>query len=74
MTKRSLLQCFNARTFNRSIFCSKGHEFPWTISYLSLERGDPLELTVCQQCPDFSYMGEPVLPTDRGWLNKKEER
>ena len=72
--RRSLFDCFNAKVHGEHIYCAKGHKLmklsfqDHTVSIKRLQRGDPLELEACQNCPDFSSMGGPVLPEDRGWL------
>lgn len=69
--KRSLYQCFNAKVLGDKMYCSKRHSLgntqDGTINLLRLQRGSPLELTVCQKCLDYDYMGEPVTKEDRGW-------
>ena len=73
--KRSLYQCFNAKVHEDCIYCAKGHKL-WhsssngTISIHRLGRGQPLELTVCQSCPDYDEMGEPVPANERGWYTR----
>ena len=79
MNKRSLYQCFQAKVLGDRIRCDKGHSLArtkgdGTIDIVQLMRGGPLELTVCQECPDFSSMGGPVAPEDRGWLAKPPVR
>lgn len=71
-TKRSLYQCFNARVLEKRIYCAKGHMLDVsrackTIAAVRLARGEPLELAVCQNCPDFDEMGEPLVRAERGW-------
>lgn len=66
--KRSLYQCYNARCWNENIRCAKGHSLPRMASYYSLMLGKPLELSVCQACPDYDEMGPPVAPEDQGWV------
>ena len=74
MPKRTLYQCFHARVKGDHIFCAKGHKFnshrlDVELNINTLARGDPLALRVCQDCPDFESMGEPVPPEERGWAN-----
>lgn len=74
MSKRSLYMCYNAKVKGDAIYCSKGHKLSNqttkenTINIERLIRGEPLELTICQRCADYEYMGEPVTKEDRGWL------
>uniref|UniRef100_A0A6M3J4I8 Uncharacterized protein n=1 Tax=viral metagenome TaxID=1070528 RepID=A0A6M3J4I8_9ZZZZ len=73
MTKRSLYQCFNCKVIDK-IYCSMGHRLvkyssDGTINKALLIRGDPLELSVCQGCPDYDEMGPPVKKEDRGWMD-----
>ena len=72
MEKRSLYECFNAKVLGDRIYCAKGHIFSKSgeVNINRLARGTPLEMSVCQGCPDFDEMGPPVLPEDRGWFNK----
>lgn len=71
---RSLYDCFHARVKGKSIYCEKGHRFcensggNGSISIDRLARGNPLILSICQGCPDFAVIGEPLLPEERGWL------
>ena len=69
MTKHSLYQCFNAKV-KGNIYCSKGHPLGRIpiINIERLARGDALELSSCQNCPDYDEMGPPVAPQDRGWV------
>jgi len=68
LTKRSLYQCSNARVRGPKLVCEKEHKFPIVASsILVLARGAPLELSCCQECPDYDEMGPPVAKEDRGW-------
>jgi hypothetical protein len=70
MARRSLYQCSNARVLGEKIYCKAGHELfkvGGRTPMLRLQRGAPLELVVCQGCKEFSFMGEPVPPKERGW-------
>jgi hypothetical protein len=70
MAKRQLYQCFKAKVFGDEIRCEVGHSLNTkkrTISINYLHRGKPLEITTCQNCPDFEYMGEPIPSNERGW-------
>ena len=77
--KRSLYQCFNAKTGPAKIYCDAGYRLSKrndkAISMLKLERGDPLEIDICQDCPDYDEMGGSVEKEDRGWryVSKKGE-
>ena len=72
--RRSLYDCCHARVKGKLIYCEKGYRLcenggnNGSISIERLARGNPLILGVCQECPDFSSMGEPLLPEERGWL------
>jgi protein-arginine kinase activator protein McsA len=71
--KRSLYQCLNAKVMEDRIHCSKGHALSvmssdGTVATTKLMRGEPLELTVCQNCPDYDEMGPPVPKNERGWV------
>lgn len=68
--QRQLYQCFKAKVMDDEIRCSAFHSFgakKKAISANYLKRGDSLEITTCQNCPDFEYMGEPLPRSDRGW-------
>ncbi len=71
----SLYQCGEARCCPQGIYCDKLHKItPNGGEYISFERlmrGEPLEITTCQRCFDLDYLGDPILPEDRGWLNKE---
>ena len=77
---RSLYDCFNARVKGRFIYCEKKHRLcengggNGSISIERLARGNPLILGVCRECPDFTSMGEPLLPEERGWLRTEINR
>lgn len=68
---RSLYQCYEAKVLMENIYCKKGHKFPdtpeGTMNIRRLQRGEPLQLTVCQDCPDFNYMGDQIQKSERGW-------
>ena len=78
--KKSLHQCSNARVnrekreWEAHIYCVKGHLFAkgqgGVISIIRLERGDPLELSVCQYCRDYEEMGPPIPKEERGWRDQ----
>ena len=71
--KRSLYQCLNAKypKEGKKITCSKGHKLPKTSSVLSLAKGAPLEFGCCQECVDFSSMGDSIPKNERGWAHLK---
>jgi cytochrome c5 len=70
--KRSLYQCFNAKVKEDRIYCAKAYALSRTndgaVAATKLVRGEPLELTVCQDCPDYSEMGSPLPEEERGWI------
>lgn len=75
--QRSLYECFNARTKQNIIYCRKGHSFTdrgdGMMAILRLVRGEPLRLTICQDCADFDNMyepsmGKPIMPKEKGWI------
>jgi len=78
--ERSLYDCFHARVKNGRIYCDKGYRLRETagrngaLNVERLARGEPLILSVCQECADFESMGEPVLPEERGWLKVGNNR
>ena len=68
--KRSLYCCANARVLGEKIYCNMGYELfnpDDRTPILRLQRGAPLELTVCQGCPSFDENGSPVPKGERGW-------
>jgi len=74
--KRSLYQCLQAKVKDGIVYCGKGHQLSYTNLILKLVRGAPLELAVCQECPDYDEMGPPVPKGERGWMmiEKGEEK
>jgi len=72
MKKRSLYQCFNAKVLGENIYCAKGHRFTSQpsgfVHVFRLLRGCPLEMKVCQDCPDFLECGGPLPKNQRGWI------
>ena len=81
--KRSLYQCLNAKVMEDRIYCAKGHRLNAnptqkadTLSILRLQRGEPLEMSICQGCSDYDEMGQPVQKNERGWagMEKGEEK
>lgn len=79
MGNRNLYQCAHAHVQGDSIVCVKGHLLQegilfngsGAISIKRLQRGVPLEFSICQECPDYDEMGPPVPPKDRGWMTVK---
>lgn len=69
--KRSLYQCFNAKVKGDIIYCSKGYTLAkaqdGTVPVMRLKKGFPLEQAVCQNCPHYDEMGEPLALSERGW-------
>lgn len=63
---RSLYECSHALVKGGHVVCDKGHRLPIR-TLKPLERGAPLTFKICQKCNDFSRMGRPVAPSDRGW-------
>jgi hypothetical protein len=78
--ERSLYDCFHARVKDRRIYCDKGYRLRekagrnGALNVERLARGEPLILSVCQECADFESMGDPVLPEERGWLSAGSNR
>lgn len=68
---RTLYECFHAKVRDGRIVCDKGHRLP-NRSLWSLERGAPLAYRICQNCPEFSRMGRPLAPYDRGWKRQSK--
>ena len=77
MMKRSLYMCSNAKV-KGVIKCREGHPLSrfkdGNLPIINLARGEPLELTICQDCLDYDEMGEPVEKEDRGWINGGKRR
>ncbi len=63
--RRSLYCCLNAKTWP-NLHCEKGY-YLGQVTILSLARGAPLHMAICQICLDYDEMGEPVSKADRGW-------
>lgn len=74
----SLYQCFNARVGHGRIYCAKGHRLGLACDgMLDVERlawGAPLEFKICQDCPDFSGMGDAIPAEERGWVKRIPHR
>jgi len=71
MARRQVWQCLNAKVVNEKIRCAAGHSLSakpdGELEVRLARRGEPLELSLCQACPDYNEMG-PALKTDeRGW-------
>lgn len=66
--RRQLYQCLNAKTWP-NLHCEKGHDLG-QVTILSVARGAPCHIGVCQTCLDYSEMGEPVAKADRGWYKE----
>jgi hypothetical protein len=58
---RSLYQCSRAKVVDDEILCDMGHNLSKTskgsLGVIRLERGDSLNIRVCQSCPDYDEMG-----------------
>lgn len=70
----SLYECAHARVRDGRISCACGHVLDkrcphGDIGIERLARGEPLELSACQGCSDFTRNGEPLLSSERGWKN-----
>jgi len=70
---RTLYECSHARVYGNRIYCDKGYRLSGvsrdgSLDLDWLERGRPLAMAVCQDCPDFDYMGTPVPNSEKGWL------
>jgi hypothetical protein len=75
--KRTLYECSHARVNGELIYCRKGYALcpqhgNGHLDILHLARGLRLAFKPCQCCLDFDYMGPPVPPEERGWLQKEE--
>ena len=73
---RSLYDCFWPKCHRQRVVCDKGHRLhpnsaDGSLNVRLVDRGDPLILTVCANCPDFSSMGEPVPPELKGYLPRR---
>ncbi len=71
--KRSLYQCANARVLDKEIYCASGKLLGTSsrgkLGIEQLVRGRPLELAICQKCPDYDENGKPVPELERGWAH-----
>ena len=75
-TKITLYECSNARVRGDRICCSQGHRLlpksaDGCIGIGRLARGNQLAFQVCQNCPDFDRMGQPVPQEEKGWFSEK---
>jgi hypothetical protein len=79
-TERSLYECFHARVKGDRVYCQKGHPLQdkgrqnGSISMQRLARGEPLVMSICQECADFEVMGEPLPSEERGWLRARSNQ
>ena len=73
-TERSLYECFHAQVKGDRIYCQKGHLFQnkggqsGSTNIQQLARGEPLIMSICQDCADFECMGGAIPCEERGWL------
>ena len=72
--KRTLYECSHPKVKGDRIYCAKGYRLgsnkDGTIPVTQWARGDPLELKICQSCPSFESMGDPVPADEKGWVGK----
>ncbi len=68
----SLYECSNAHVLGEYIYCTKEHNLGGSpddkVLTVRLKRGKPLVFRVCSLCQDFDRNGEPVEPSERGWV------
>jgi len=78
--ERSLYECFHARVKEKRIYCAKGHplqgkgERNGSLNIERLARGEPLIMSVCQDCADFESMGNPLPDKERGWTKNDKKQ
>lgn len=77
MENRSLYQCYHAKVLEKKIYCKKGHPLynvakDGSVNVRQQERGRPLEFAICQTCPDYDKMGEPIPASERGWIKRRK--
>ena len=83
-SKRSLYDCANAKVKDSWIGCTCRHQLSHTkTGHIHVRRlwrlythvpTTLLQLTVCQQCPDFEPMGDSPFPrVDCGWVPTADE-
>ena len=70
--KKTLYECSHARVSGRRIYCERGYPLSTKsgVGSLDVKRlacGEPLELDICQPCPDFDRLGPPLPAGERGW-------
>jgi len=71
---RTLYDCSHARVYGSRIYCDKGYKLTrisrdGSLDINRVEKGMPLvAMAICQSCPDFDCMGNPVLDNEKGWL------
>lgn len=77
---RSLYDCSHPLVYGIRVVCDKGHRLDQqgadgSLNVRLVDRGDPLVFTVCQNCTDYSPMGEPFPYPDelKGHLPRKLE-
>ncbi|MBI4236461.1 MAG: hypothetical protein HY688_03790 [Chloroflexi bacterium] len=72
--KRSLYECSHSRVRRPRIYCERGYPLSrksptGSLDIVRLAHGEPLEMNICRDCPDFDSMGPPLLAAERGWSN-----
>jgi len=75
MPKRTLYECFNAKVKGDRIYCAKGRSLSWhsadgALDIKAMARGEPLVFAVCQGCPNFASIGEPLDKSEKGWVDR----
>ena len=75
MQKRSLYQCFHAKVGGKFIYCEKEHPIHNAgiikdnmLPIQHLQKGNPLEFSICQNCEDYLELGLPLPKSERGWI------
>jgi len=73
--KKTLYECSHSRVLGKRLFCERGYPLSGkspagSLDVKRLAQGEPLELDICQGCPDFDRMGPPVPVGERGWKNR----
>jgi len=77
MAKRSLYQCSNARVKGKEIYCKMGRDLSavsisGNIGIGQLISGNPMEITICQDCLYYDEMGPPIPRNEMGRRNGKK--